>query len=51
MEDLFHIDHVTISRIIIRISLYLSNIKFNIINKDYYIVDSTVLRIGKGKNK
>ncbi len=51
LEDLFKIDHVTISRIIIRISLYLSNIKFNIINNDYYIVDSTVLRIGKGKNK
>ena len=51
MEDLFKIDHVTISRIIIRISLYMTKIKFNIINKDYYIVDSTVLRIGKGKNK
>ena len=51
MEDLFKIDYVTISRIIIRISLYMTKIKFNIINKDYYIVDSTVLRIGKGKNK
>ena len=53
MEDLFHIDHVTISRIIIRISLYMTKIKINIkdIDNDYYIVDSTVLRIGKGKNK
>ena len=54
LEDLFHIDHVTISRIILRISLYLSKIKININNKEsnlFYIVDSTVLRIGKGKNK
>ena len=51
---MFHIDHVTISRIILRISLYLSKIKININNKEsnlFYIVDSTVLRIGKGKNK
>ena len=54
LEDLFHIDHVTISRIILRISLYLSKIKININNKEsnlFYIVDSTTLRIGKGKNK
>jgi hypothetical protein len=53
MEDLFKIDHVTISRIIIRISLYMTKIKINIKDRDndYYIVDSTVLRIGKGKNK
>ena len=53
LEDLFKIDHVTISRIIIRISLYMTKIKINIKNRDndYYIVDSTVLRIGKGKNK
>ena len=52
MEDLFKIDHVTISRIILRISHYLFKIKFNIKDRDndYYIVDSTVLRIGKGKN-
>ena len=51
---MFHIDHVTISRIILRISLYLSKIKININNKEsnlFYIVDSTVLRIGKGKSK
>ena len=53
LEDLFKIDHVTISRIIIRISLYMTKIKINIKDRDndYYIVDSTVLRIGKGKNK
>ena len=54
MEDLFNIDHVTISRIIIRISLYLSKIKINIKDKKedlFYCVDSTTLRIGKGKNK
>lgn len=53
MEDLFKIDHVTISRIILRISLYLSQLKVNIKDKEklYYCVDSTTLRIGKGKNK
>lgn len=53
LEDLFRIDHVTISRIIIRISTYLSKVKINIKDKEsnlFYIVDSTVLRIGKGKN-
>ncbi len=55
MEDLFNIDHVTISRIILRISLYLSKLKITFPkaneNNLYYCVDSTVLRIGKGKNK
>ena len=54
LEDLFKIDHVTISRIILRISSYLSQLKFNINNLGkelYYCVDSTVLRIGKGKSK
>ena len=53
LEDLFNIDHVTISRIILRISLSICKIKINIKDRDndYYIVDSTVLRIGKGKNK
>ena len=53
LEDLFRIDHVTISRIIIRISTYLSKDNINIKDKEsnlFYIVDSTVLRIGKGKN-
>ena len=47
------IDPVTISRIINRISLYISKFKLNInqSNKDkYYIVDSTTLRIGKDKS-
>ncbi len=53
MEDLFNIDHVTISRIIIRISFYLSKLKINLRKEEeiYCCVDSTVLRIGKGKNK
>ncbi len=52
MEDLFRIDHVTISRIIIRISIYLSKLKISLPKEElYYCVDSTTLRIGKGKNK
>ena len=51
LEDLFKIDHVTISRIINRISLYLSKLNINQSNNDnYYIVDSTTLRIGKDKS-
>lgn len=64
MEDIFKIDHVTIHRIIKRISVQLSqfnlknnnnnnnNIKNNNdqYNSEFYIVDSTTLRIGKGKN-
>ena len=53
LEDLFDIDHVTISRIIHRITYYLS--QFNTSNlstmkNNFYIIDSTTLRIGKGKN-
>jgi len=51
LEDIFKIDHVTISRIINRISLYLA--KFTLLNTEkdeFYIVDSTTIRIGKGKN-
>ena len=51
LEDIFKIDHVTISRMINRINLYLS--KFNITHQDdneFYIVDSTTLRIGKDKS-
>jgi len=51
LEDIFRVDHVTISRIINRISLYLS--KFNLSPTDkseFYIVDSTTIRRGKGKN-
>ena len=52
LEDIFKIDHVTINRIINRISLYIS--KFNLNSKldnEFYIVDSTTLRIGKDKTK
>ncbi len=51
LEDIFKIDHVTISRMINRISIYLN--KFNITNNynnEFYIVDSTILRIGKDKS-
>ena len=48
LEDIFKIDHVTINRIINRMSFYIS--KFNLNSKldnEFYIVDSTTLRIGK----
>ena len=56
LEGLLKIDHVTISRIIQRISLYIGNIKLprdnkNELNIEYYVVDTTTIRIGKGKNK
>ena len=52
LEDIFKIDYVTISRIINRISLYLSkfNLSTNKDNNEFYIVDSTTLRIGKDKS-
>lgn len=51
LEYLFHIDHVTISRIINRISKAISclNITLDTANSDYYIVDSTTLKIGRGR--
>lgn len=56
LEGLLKIDHVTISRIIQRISLYIGNIKLprdnkNELNIEYYVVDTTTIRIGKGKSK
>lgn len=53
LERLFNIDHVTISRIVLRISTFIAESKFNIKNNslEYYIVDSTTIRIGKGKDK
>ena len=56
LEGLLKIDHVTISRIIQRISLYIGNIKLprdnkNELNIEYYVVDTTTIRIGKSKNK
>lgn len=52
LEDLFRIDHVTISRIINRISSYLSKFNLSLLDKtdEFYIVDSTIIRIGKGKS-
>ena len=55
-EGLLKIDHVTISRIIQRISLYIGNIKLprdnkNELNIEYYVVDTTTIRIGKSKSK
>ena len=51
LEDLFKIDHVTISRVINRISWYLSKFTLPNTEKDnFYIVDSTTIRIGKGKS-
>jgi hypothetical protein len=53
LEDLFDIDHVKISRIIHRITYYLSQFNtsnLSTINNNFYIVDSTTLRIGKCKN-
>ena len=56
LEGLLKIDHVTISRIVQRISLYIGNIKLprdnkNELNIEYYVVDTTTIRIGKSKNK
>jgi len=49
MEILFGLDHVTLSRTINRISHYLEKLKFNLSYGDV-IVDSTIIKIGKGKN-
>ncbi len=45
LEDLFKIDHVTISRIISKISHYLCKINMTVKDNNYYVVDSTTLRI------
>ena len=50
MECLFNIDHVTISRCIIRISSMISELNFKVENSSLYIVDTTTIRIGKGKS-
>jgi len=51
LEDIFKIVHVTISSIINRISLYLARFTLPNTEEDrFYIVDSTTIRIGKGKN-
>ena len=52
LEDIFKIDHVTINRIINRMSLYISKLNLNSkLDNEFYIVDSTTLRIGKDKTK
>ena len=53
LEGLLKIDHVTISRIISRISIHIGNLKLPINNNhlEYYVVDTTTIRIGKGKSK
>ena len=56
LESLVHVDHVTISRAITRMIIYMSHIKIkptnhnsNFNGNDYYVVDSTTIRIGKEK--
>ena len=51
MENLVNIDHVTISRAITRMIIYMSHIKIKPTTNvnDYYVVDSTTIRIGKEK--
>ena len=55
LESLVHVDHVTISRAITRMVIYMSHIKIKSTNNsngnDYYVVDSTTICIGKEKNK
>ena len=50
LEHLFNIDHVTISRIILRVSKAIADLNIHLKTKDaeYYIVDSTTIKIGKG---
>ena len=49
LECLFHVDHVTISRCILRISSMISCFDIKISEGDLYIVDTTTIRIGRGK--
>ena len=51
LESLVHVDHVTISRAITRMVIYMSHIKIKPTNNNYYVVDSTTIRIGKEKTK
>ena len=50
LEHLFNIDHVTVSRIILRVSRAIAELNLHINTKQdkYYIVDSTTIKIGKG---
>ena len=53
LEKLLNIDHVTISRIVNRISIHLGNLLLpNMDTKtNYYVVDTTTIRVGRGKKK
>ena len=53
LEKLLNIDHVTISRIVNRISIHLGNLRLpNMDTKtNYYVVDTTTIRVGRGKKK
>ena len=51
LESLVNVDHVTISRAITRMIIYMSHIKIKPTNNNYYVVDSTTIRIGKEKTK
>lgn len=49
LECLFKIDHVTISRCILRISQAISSLNIKVALSRVYIVDTTTLRVGKNK--
>ena len=53
LEKLLDIDHVTISRIVNRISIHIANLRLPKMDNEleYYVVDTTTIRIGKGKKK
>ena len=51
LEALFHIDHVTVSRYITRISREIASLNIRLNSNSYYIVDTTTIRIGKDKNE
>jgi hypothetical protein len=50
LEILVNVDHVTISRAITRMVIYMNHI-IKSTNNNYYVVDSTTIRIGRGKTK
>lgn len=49
LESLFNVDHVTISRCVLRISSSIACLHVKIHESGLYIVDTTTLRIGKDK--
>lgn len=52
LENWLGIDHVTISIIVNRISIHIGNLRLPDMDTkiDYYVVDTTTLRIGKEKS-